>query len=72
MLRGIKYKIKGKKSELEILGFSVFAIVVLVFLMCKLNPHKMCRYGLSFPGPVSIALWAARNVNSLKLLLKHY
>ena len=24
MLRGIKYKIKGKKSELEILGFSVF------------------------------------------------
>ena len=40
VLRGIKYKIKGKKSELEILGFSVFAIVVLVFLMCKLNPHK--------------------------------
>ena len=46
MLRGIKYKIKGKKTELEILGFSVFAIVVLVFLMCKLNPHKMCRYVL--------------------------
>ena len=39
-------RLRGKKSELEILGFSVFAIVVLVFLMCKLNPHKMCRYVL--------------------------
>lgn len=78
MLRGIKYTIKGKNIWVRYLRFQCFCHCCFGFSNVQAESTQNVQIcatdyiSLIFPGPVSIALWVARNVNSLKLLLKQY